>query len=117
MTYQEYFAARYLVRQWQAGEPLECFALGAKEKLEKLGTSDFLRKHKYTARYDIFRPFVAGLFDAEAKGEEFFTAIENAPRDLPGPTHQPLVMHCLRNINGDATPEKPGKQIERVAVL
>jgi hypothetical protein len=94
LTYQEYFAARYFVRQWQAGEPLKCLALG-NEKPEELGTSDFLRKHKYTARYDIFWRFVAGLFDAEGKGEEFCTAIEDAPRDLLGPTHQRLVMHCL----------------------
>ncbi|KAK4038962.1 hypothetical protein C8A01DRAFT_47479 [Parachaetomium inaequale] len=94
LTYQEYFAARYFVRQWQAEESLKCLALG-NEKLEKMGTSNFLRKHKYTARYDIFWRFVAGLLDAEGKGEEFFKAIEDKPRDLLGPTHQRLVMHCL----------------------
>ncbi|KAK4149429.1 hypothetical protein C8A00DRAFT_46964 [Chaetomidium leptoderma] len=94
LTYQEYFAARYFVRQWQAGEPLKCLVLG-NEKLEEIGTSNFVRKHKYTARYDIFWRFVAGLFDAEGKGEEFFRAIEDKPRDLLGPTHQRLVMHCL----------------------
>ncbi|KAH6650540.1 hypothetical protein F5144DRAFT_617386 [Chaetomium tenue] len=94
LTYQEYFAARYFVRQWRAGESLKCLAL-SNEKLEEMGTSNFLRKHKYTARYGIFWRFVAGLLDAEGKGEEFFKAIEEQPRDLLGPVHQRLVMHCL----------------------
>lgn len=94
LTYQEYFAARYFVRQWQVGEPLTCpvFSNGG---CRKIGTNNFLRKHKYTARYDVFWRFVAGLLDAEGKGEEFFNAIEEKPRDLLGPTHQRLVMHCL----------------------
>jgi HEAT repeat protein len=94
LTYQEYFAARYFVRQWQAGEPLKCLALG-NEKLEEMGTGSFLRKHKYTARYDIFWRFVAGLLDAKGNAEGFFKATEDKPRDLLGPTHQRLVMHCL----------------------
>ena len=94
LTYQEFFAARYFVRQWQAGEPLKCLVL-SNEKLEELGTIDFLRKHKYTARYDIFWRFVSGLLDAKGNVEEFFKAIEDTPRDLLGPTHQRLVMHCL----------------------
>ncbi|KAK3299591.1 armadillo-type protein [Chaetomium fimeti] len=105
LTYQEYFAARYFVRQWQAGEPLKCRVLG-NGKLETLGTGDFLRKHKYTARYDIFWRFVAGLFDAERKGEEFFHAIEDKPRDLLGPTHQRLVMHCLSETLMETRPRR-----------
>ncbi|KAK4031799.1 hypothetical protein C8A01DRAFT_21045, partial [Parachaetomium inaequale] len=110
LTYQEYFAARYFVRQWQAKQPLICPVLsngecqecqeigtsnGERQECQKIRTSNFLRKHKYTARFDVFWRFVADLFDAEQKGEEFFKAIEDKPRDLLGPTHQRLVMHCL----------------------
>ena len=118
LTYQEYFAARYFVRQWQAKQPLICPVLSNREcqecqeigtsnaerqECQKIGTSNFLQKHKYTARYDVFWRFVAGLFDAEGKGEEFFKAIEDKPRDLLGPTHQRLVMHCL----SEASTEMP----------
>ena len=102
LTYQEYFAARYFVRQWQAGGSLTCpvFTTG---ECQTIGASNFLRENKYTARYDVFWRFVAGLLDADGMGEQFFTAIEDRPRDLLGPTHQRLVMHCL----SEASTEMP----------
>ena len=105
LTYQEYFAARYFVRQWQAGKPLICPSLGNRERQEcqEIETSNFLRKHKYTARFDVFWRFIAGLLGLEGKGEQFFTMIEDKPRDLLGPTHQRLVMHCL----SEASTEMP----------
>ncbi|KAK4464109.1 hypothetical protein QBC42DRAFT_264319 [Cladorrhinum samala] len=107
LTYQEYFAARYFVRKWQAQKPLtfpvfstgECQDRRECQKYQTIGTGSFLRKHKYTARYDVFWRFVAGLLDVKGHGEEFFTAIENKPRDLLGPTHQRLVMHCLSEVS------------------
>ncbi len=61
--------------------------------------AEFLRKHKYTARYDILWRFVAGLLDAEGKAKAFFDVIEAEPLDLLGPTHQRLVMHCLSEVS------------------
>jgi hypothetical protein len=101
LTYQEYFAARYFVRQWQAKEPLKCLGLGNNGNHQEVETSNFLREHKYTARYDVFWRFVAGLLDAEGKSKEFFEAIEDKPRDLLGPTHQRLVMHCLSEASAE----------------
>ncbi|KAK3896660.1 hypothetical protein C8A05DRAFT_20413 [Staphylotrichum tortipilum] len=70
-------------------------------KCQKIEAIEFLRRHKYTARYDVFWRFVAGLLDVEGKGEEFFTAIEDKPRDLLGPTYQRLVMHCLSEASAE----------------
>ena len=100
LTYQEYFAARYFVRQWQVGGSLTCpiFTTG---ECQETGTRDFLRKHKYTARFDVFWRFVSGLLDSDGMGEQFFTAIEDKPRDLLGPTHQRLVMHCLSEASAE----------------
>ncbi|KAK4652824.1 hypothetical protein QC762_0077170 [Podospora pseudocomata] len=97
LTYQEYFAARYFARQWKEKQPLECLPLrGGKSTKSKPAT--FLEKHKYDTRYDIFWRFVAGLLDADDMALDFFQMIEKEPRDLLGPTHQRLVMHCLSEV-------------------
>ncbi|KAH8898205.1 hypothetical protein GQ53DRAFT_777676 [Thozetella sp. PMI_491] len=79
LTYQEYFGARYWVRQWKAEKD---------PKSESTNT-----------RFDIFWRFVSGLLDAEGRAEEFFKTIEREPRDLLGPTHQRLIMHCLSEVS------------------
>ncbi|KAI1129344.1 hypothetical protein F5Y10DRAFT_291101 [Nemania abortiva] len=92
LTFQEYFAARYFVRQWEAKKPL---LFGKTEQV----VEEFLMHYKYEARYDIFWRFVAGLLSL--KGEEicrFFYLIGSEPLDLIGPVHGRLVMHCLSEI-------------------
>ncbi len=100
LTFQEYFAARYFVRQWNAKLQLDYldFNEGKTGEIER-NPRGFLQQHKYTARYDILWRFVAGLLGAEGKADEFFNAIEGEPRDLLGPAHQRLVMHCLSEVS------------------
>lgn len=98
LTFQEYFAARYFVRQWRAVTPLICIDLHG-NKDQNIEPTVFLQTHKYNTRYDIFWRFVTGLLDAKGKAEEFFKAIEDEPRDMLGPTHQRLVMHCLSEVS------------------
>jgi NACHT/LRR/PYD domain-containing protein 3 len=99
LTFQEYFAARYFVRQWKAGprQPLRCVTLGDAENEDTesldIEPAAFLQSHKYNARYDIFWRFVAGLLMGNV--DDFFRTVEEGPRDLLGPTHQRLLMHCL----------------------
>ncbi|KGQ02423.1 hypothetical protein BBAD15_g12365 [Beauveria bassiana D1-5] len=101
LTFQEYFAARYFVRQWNNPDGQLLFlAFDSKDKQTKVRPpAEFLRKHKYTARYDIFWRFVAGLLDGSGKAQDFITTIEDEPLDLLGPTHQRLIMHCLSEIS------------------
>ncbi|KAK1773340.1 nacht nucleoside triphosphatase [Copromyces sp. CBS 386.78] len=108
LTYQEYFAARYFVRQWKTNKPLEYLALhGQKnENPTSIEAIQFLSENKYRARYGILWRFVAGLLDAEGKAEGFFKAIENKPHDLLGPTHQRLVMHCLSEVSTEMSLRK-----------
>ncbi|KAK4642873.1 hypothetical protein QC761_0061970 [Podospora bellae-mahoneyi] len=111
LTFQEYFAARYFVRQWKEKQPLKCLALrGGKSTESKPAT--FLEKHKYDTRYDIFWRFVAGLIDAGEMALDFFQMIEKEPRDILGPTHQRLIMHCLSEVE-----RKESKFIELRAKL
>ena len=104
LTFQEYFAARYFVRKWTSRGQLRCLELRSSDiKHTKPVSTDpisYLQKHKYNGRYDIFWHFVAGLLSAKG-GEEtfcFFQALEDEPRDLLGPVHQRLVMHCLSEV-------------------
>ncbi|KAK4107017.1 hypothetical protein N656DRAFT_772883 [Canariomyces notabilis] len=97
LTFQEYFAARYFVQQWNAKQSLNCLQLSDGEYSD-IEPATFLQEHKYDPRYDIFWRFVAGLLDADGKALDVFQTIEEEPRDLLGPTHQRLVMHCLSEV-------------------
>ncbi|KAK2590376.1 hypothetical protein QQS21_011939 [Conoideocrella luteorostrata] len=102
LTFQEYFAARYFVRQWKELQgQLELLVLrgGGESEINFSRPVEFLRKHKYTARYDIFWRFVAGLLDQGGQAN-FVNIIEQEPLDLLGPTHQRLIMRCLGEIHG-----------------
>ncbi|OAA35576.1 Armadillo-like helical [Cordyceps fumosorosea ARSEF 2679] len=108
LTFQEYFAARYFVRQWKDPEgQLWSLTLSSMNTRTKASPpAEFLRKHKYTARYDIFWRFVAGLLDGSDQSPDFIATIEEEPLDLLGPTHQRLVMHCLSEISSDLPARK-----------
>jgi HEAT repeat protein len=104
LTLQEFFAARYFVRAWRGDKAkVTCLHLQRhiNEKEEEPGS--FFQKYKYSARYDIVWRFVVGLLSSEGDAEGnilgFFNAIDTAPLDLLGPTHQRLSMHCLSEIS------------------
>ncbi|KAK0753569.1 hypothetical protein B0T18DRAFT_313554, partial [Schizothecium vesticola] len=97
LTFQEYFSARYFVRQWKVNKPLNSLQLSNGE-CSNVKPATFLQEHKYDPRYDIFWRFVAGLLGADGEVLSFFRTIEEEPRDLLGPTHQRLVMHCLSEV-------------------
>ncbi|KAH8884294.1 hypothetical protein GQ53DRAFT_797897 [Thozetella sp. PMI_491] len=111
LTFQEYFAARYFVRRLKARDRLEYMELDRSEggQVQGIKPTIFLAKHKYTARYDVFWRFVAGLLDAKDEDTKdadaikaetfFFEKIKEEPRDLLGPAHQRLVMHCLSEVS------------------
>ncbi|KAI0869823.1 ARM repeat-containing protein [Hypoxylon argillaceum] len=98
LTFQEYFAARYFAQQWTDRGKLKCLVFGSR-KTEDMDPVDFLTRNKYTARYNIFWRFVAGLITTERETTRFFQTIEDEPRDLLGRTHQLLVMHCLSEVS------------------
>ncbi|KAM3444135.1 hypothetical protein MY4824_000024 [Beauveria thailandica] len=101
LTFQEYFAARYFARQWKDEGQLQIFTLGSNNAETRSRPKEFLREQKYTARYNIFWRFVAGLLDASGQSSELIRTIEEEPLDLLGFTHQRLVMYCLSETLGD----------------
>ncbi|KAJ0297157.1 hypothetical protein Brms1b_013630, partial [Colletotrichum noveboracense] len=91
LTFQEYFAARYFVRKWNAQQLFE-----ANQQYKKQITPHkFLHKHKYDTRYNIVWRFVVGLLDETESSGSFFEEIEKESVDVLGPAHQRLVMHSL----------------------
>ncbi|KAM5494099.1 hypothetical protein McaMca56_006372 [Microsporum canis] len=111
LTFQELFAARYFVRQWLDDKPLYLVESNS-TTMPKI----FLQDKKYHSRYDIMWRFVAGLFrigwnqkrPSNAPLNQFFRELEAEPRDLLGPAHQRLIMHCLSEVAGS----KPGGALE-----
>lgn len=108
LTFQEYFAAKYFVRQWKRDEELYLLALDSDDGPKKILPAQFLREHKYSTRYNIFWRLVAGLLgfrDIGMTGQTpaervtaFFKVLEQEPIDLLGPAHQRLIIHCLSEI-------------------
>ncbi|GFF80570.1 hypothetical protein IFM53868_02890 [Aspergillus udagawae] len=107
LTFQEFFAARYFVRHWLQGKPLPCFRVGQQPTKESLMAPRlFLQAKKYDLHYNIYWRFVAGLLQDcwqsnTPSGElvrDFFDQLDREPRDVVGPAHQRITMHCLSEV-------------------
>ncbi|ETS75574.1 hypothetical protein PFICI_12518 [Pestalotiopsis fici W106-1] len=99
LTFQEYFAARYFVRQWISGDTLK----RGKHELSS-SASNFIKEYKYDDRYNVFWRFVTGLLSLKDHGlEEFFPTLETEPIDMIGVVHQRLLMHCWNEVSPDDT--------------
>ncbi|CAF1337551.1 unnamed protein product, partial [Rotaria sordida] len=83
LSFQEFFAARYLRRLFESNtnEP-----------------EMFLRNYKYNPRYQLMLTFTAGLL-TEKFVEIFFDLIEDDPEDLVGARHLIVLIGCLEEIN------------------
>ncbi|VUC34815.1 unnamed protein product [Clonostachys rosea] len=101
LTFQEFFAAKCFVRQWISGEHILCLDLSSKTT-RAMPKDEFLARYKYEPRYDIFWRFVAGIIESQDQEEaaRFFRMLEDPQsRDLLGPAHQRLIVHCLAEVS------------------
>lgn len=101
LTFQEYFAARYFVRQWEAQKALSCRTFDD-QHIENYEPIAFLQRYKYNPRYNIMWRFVTGLLASKprthTKLNHFFDTIDKEPRDILGLAHYRLIMHCLHQV-------------------
>ncbi|CEF76374.1 unnamed protein product [Fusarium graminearum] len=99
LTYQEYFAARWFKRRWEKYQPLLVQLPGGSVSKN---ADDFVRQHKYTARFNVMWRFVSGLCDLDPSDgkaiEDLFDLLGKDPIDLLGATHHRLLMHCLAEV-------------------
>ncbi|KAL9039866.1 MAG: hypothetical protein Q9180_002273 [Flavoplaca navasiana] len=79
LTFQDFFAARYIVHSLVQGP----------SQLRSL-----LRQHKYNRQYKLLWRFIPGLLTKVKDLELFFQLLDEEPRDLLGIQHVRLVMHC-----------------------
>ncbi|KAF4202962.1 hypothetical protein CNMCM8927_009403 [Aspergillus lentulus] len=107
LTFQEFFAARYFVRHWLQDKSLPLFRVGQQStKHTLMAPRLFLQAKKYDLHYNIYWRFVAGLLQNRwqsnvPSGElmrDFFDQLDREPRDMVGPAHQRLTMHCLSEV-------------------
>ena len=127
LTFQEYFAAQYYVEHWKSGKPLPYLRIrNRKARLQSISPESFLQQEKYNARYDVLWRFVAGMLHGQDEDNlrRFFALIGDEPRDLLGPVHQRLTMHCLSEVASSnealmsiALREKLERQLSRWAVF
>ncbi|GAB1316939.1 hypothetical protein MFIFM68171_07149 [Madurella fahalii] len=77
LTFQEFFAANYLVR-------------------DPVLLSEYLCSYKYNRHYGAVWKFAAGLLPSQRISiDDFFCLLEREPRDLVGLRHARLLTHCL----------------------
>ncbi|KAF9933248.1 hypothetical protein FBU30_006016 [Linnemannia zychae] len=100
LTFQEFFAAKFLARHLQAYSHThtKIHIYGVQKSLGVAPKPDeveaFIATHKYNPRYEIVWWMIAGLLKGEAL-ERFFDVLEQAPRDLIGVRHQQVLMGCV----------------------
>ncbi|KAG0041374.1 hypothetical protein BGZ83_001889, partial [Gryganskiella cystojenkinii] len=88
LTFQEYFAATWIVRHFHI-QP--CLSAGMMTKEQ---ATEFIHQHKYDPQYEIVWSMVAGLLEGEPL-HDFFGFLQGAPRDLIGGRHQQILASCL----------------------
>lgn len=101
LTFQEFFAARYLARLYREEQENKRVVdlLEGKNTDQELGLqslNDFMAAHKYELRYEIIWWFVAGHLKAQATGlERFFGGLQAEPLDLSQSYELLLWIKCL----------------------
>ncbi len=95
LTFQEFFAAKWIVRHIEAyWAPI--IKSNATLVLSEQDLTTFIQQHKYDPRYEIVWWMVAGLLKKGEELEKFFRVLSQPPRDLIGLHHQLLIMRCLQ---------------------
>lgn len=101
LTFQELFAAQFFVQHWMSKKDLIVPDFAGR-KSTHIHPEAFLRMEKYNSGYDVFWRFVAGIIQLQRDEKalcRFFQIIEEEPREVLGPAHLRLNMHCLAEIN------------------
>ncbi|BBE08725.1 PBS lyase HEAT domain protein repeat-containing protein [Mycoavidus cysteinexigens] len=99
LTFQEFFAAKFLAGHLQAYTKVEKAQTHVVQKdlgviPQRSELEAFIATYKYNPRYEIVWWMVAGLLKGSAL-ENFFDVLEQSPRDLIGMRHQQVMVGCL----------------------
>ncbi|GJJ71759.1 hypothetical protein EMPS_04116 [Entomortierella parvispora] len=98
LTFQEYFAATWIVRHFQLKQSRSNAGMMSREDME-----EFVHQHKYNPQYEIVWSMVAGLLEGKPLCD-FFGLLQGAPRDLIGGRHQQVLASCLNEARNQLDP-------------
>ncbi|GJJ67714.1 bilin biosynthesis protein [Entomortierella parvispora] len=98
LTFQEYFAATWIVRHFQPQQPCSTARMMTTEEM-----TAFVHRHKYNPQYEIVWSMVAGLLDGNPL-DNFFELLQGEPRDLIGGRHQQILVSCLNEARARLDP-------------
>lgn len=104
LTFQELFAAQFFVQHWVLKKDLAVLDCVSQDSTSTKPEA-FLLREKYNPSYDVFWRFVSGIIQLQRDKSalcRFFQVIEDEPRDLLGPAHLRLTMHCWAEVNSRA---------------
>lgn len=99
LTFQEFFAARYLARHVAHG---------------RASFETLLKQHKYNRRYEVVWMFFTGHLSQVQELNFFFDLLDDEPRDLVGIQHIHLIMHCLSECQIRIRPSRWDEYQERL---
>ncbi|GJJ67712.1 bilin biosynthesis protein [Entomortierella parvispora] len=98
LTFQEYFAATWIVRHFRPRKPCSSSGMMTTEEM-----TAFVHQHKYNPQYEIVWSMVAGLLDGNPL-DKFFELLQGEPRDLIGGRHQQILVSCLHEARARLDP-------------
>ena len=101
LSFQEYFAARYLSKALQNSQDDEAVA--------------FIRQHKYNRRYTLLFSFTAGLLnedDIKSYFDLFWDTLLGIPMDLIGVRHLQIVIACMEQIHNKTMLQRHSSLLE-----
>ncbi|KAF9198649.1 hypothetical protein BGZ49_000467, partial [Haplosporangium sp. Z 27] len=99
LTFQEYFAATWLVRHLQGDSGSSLMMMTIEE------TTEFVLNEKYNPRYEIVWWMVAGQLKGRALAS-FFDLLQGVPVDLIGGYHYHLIAACLKESRNELDHER-----------
>jgi HEAT repeat protein len=105
LSFQEYFAARYLINALKGAQSEKAIEL--------------IKNQKYNQRYTLVFTFVAGLLsesDAKSSLKVFWDHILGEPLDLVGIRHLQLVISCLEETNNKSTFPRRAELLQWIAI-
>ncbi|KAF9429576.1 hypothetical protein BGZ76_001184, partial [Entomortierella beljakovae] len=92
LTFQEYFAAKWLSKYFQSKQPS---STTKPELMDVYGTMTFIRQNKYNPRFEIVWWMISGQLSGDALSS-YFQLLQGTPRDLIGVRHQLLIAGCYK---------------------
>ena len=104
LSFQEYFAARYLIHALNDSKSEEAKV--------------FINHQKYNQRYALVFQFISGLISethSQPKVEMFWNIILGEPLDMVGIRHMQLVISCLDAASGITTIPSHSELLKRIA--